>query len=79
MEEADVFAIEAADVAIQAIKDNVARIKMTWDEAYQEAKKGIDYSRSLIHSVCDNGFIKNPPQEMLDDALSFTIKQIEGK
>lgn len=79
MDEADVFAIEAADVAMQAIKDDVARVKMTWDEAYQEAKKGIDYSRSLIHSVCDNGFIKNPPQEMLDEALNFTIKQIEGK
>lgn len=79
MDEPDVFAIEAADVAMQAVKDNVARVKMTWDEAYQEAKKGIDYSRSLIHSVCDNGFIKNPPQEMLDEALNFTIKQIEGK
>jgi malate dehydrogenase (oxaloacetate-decarboxylating) len=79
MDEPDVFAIEAADVAMQAIKDDVARVKMTWEEAYQEAKKGIDYSRSLIHSVCDNGFIKNPPQEMLDEALNFTIKQIEGK
>jgi malate dehydrogenase (oxaloacetate-decarboxylating) len=78
MDEADVFAIEAADVATQAVKDGVARIKLTWEEAYQEAKKGIDYSRSLVHSVSENGFITNPPQEMLDEALSHTIKQIEG-
>ena len=78
MDEADVFPVEAADVAIQAIKDGVARRKVTWDEAYAIAKRDIEYSRSLTHSLCDTGFIKNPPEEMLQDALQFTIKEIEG-
>ncbi|MDD3568247.1 MAG: NADP-dependent malic enzyme [Bacteroidales bacterium] len=79
MDEADVFPVEAADVAMQAIKDGVARRVVTWDEAYQIAKKDIEYSRSLTHSLSDNGFITNPPQEMLQDALDYTKKQIEGK
>jgi len=79
MDEADVFPVEAADVAMQAIKDGVARREVTWDEAYQIAKKDIEYSRSLTHSLCDNGFITDPPQEMLQDALEYTKKQIEGK
>jgi malate dehydrogenase (oxaloacetate-decarboxylating) len=78
MDEADVFPVEAADVAMQAIKDGVARREVTWDEAYQIAKKDIEYSRSLTHSLCDNGFINDPPQEMLQDALEYTKKQIEG-
>lgn len=77
MDEADVFPVEAADVAMQAIKDGVARRKITWDEAYEIAKKDIEYSRSLTHTLSKEGFINNPPQEMLQDALDFTIKQIE--
>lgn len=79
MDEADVFPVEAADVAMQAIKEGVARTKMTWDEAYQMAKKDIDYSRSMAKSLHDNGFIADPPVEMLEDALNWTVKQIEGK
>ncbi len=78
MDEADVFPVEAADVAMQAIKDGVARYQMTWDEAYSQAKKGIDYSRSFAHKMQDEGFINNPPQEMLTEALEWTIKAIEG-
>ena len=37
MEEASVFPQEAADVAMQAIKDGVARINITWEEAFQKA------------------------------------------
>jgi malate dehydrogenase (oxaloacetate-decarboxylating) len=78
MDEADVFPVEAADVAMQAIKDGVARRKVTWEEAYQIAKKDIEYSRSLTQSLCKEGFIADPPQEMLQSALEFAIKQIEG-
>ncbi|MGD9976892.1 MAG: NADP-dependent malic enzyme [Bacteroidales bacterium] len=79
MDEADVFPVEAADVAMQAIKDGVARTKITWDEAYQIAKKDIEYSRSMAKSLHENGFIADPPVEMLEDALQWTIKQVEGE
>lgn len=76
MEEASVFPDEAADVAMQAIKDGVARVKMTREEAYAKAKADIDYSRSLTKSLTDNGFIQPPKQETLQDAMDWAIKQV---
>lgn len=78
MDETDVFPVEAADVAMQAIKDGVARRIISWEESYKQAKKDIDYSRSMTKSLCENGFVAKPSSEMLEEALEFTIKQIEG-
>ena len=76
MEEAGVFPEEAADVAMQAIKDGVARVQMTREEAFSKAKADIEYSRSLTKSLTDNGFIQAPKQEMLQDALNWAVKQV---
>jgi malate dehydrogenase (oxaloacetate-decarboxylating) len=62
---------------MQAIKDGVARIKMTWQEAYDKAKTDIGYSRSLTDSLTKNGFIKTPPETMLQDALIKAIEKIK--
>jgi malate dehydrogenase (oxaloacetate-decarboxylating) len=77
MDEASVFPHEAADVAMQAIKDGVARVTMTWQEAFDKAKHDIDYARNLTRSMMDNGFIENPPMEMVQAALDWTISEIE--
>jgi malate dehydrogenase (oxaloacetate-decarboxylating) len=76
MDEADVFPVEAADVAMQAIKDGVARIKVTRDEAYRKAKKDIDHARAITKSLVDTDFIAKPPQKMLQDAVDWAVKQI---
>ena len=76
MEEASVFPEEAADVAMQAIKDGVARVQMTREQAFAKAKADIDYSRSLTKSLTENGFIPAPKQQMLQDALNWAIKQL---
>ena len=76
MDEADVFPEEAADVAMQAIKDGVARIKITREEAYQKAKKDIEHARSLTGSLMENGFINSPPQSMLQDAIKWAINRV---
>jgi malate dehydrogenase (oxaloacetate-decarboxylating) len=79
MDEADVFPVEAADVAIQAVKDGVARKQVSWDEAYRIAKRDIESSRSMTKALYDNGYIANPPADMLEDALQWTIQQVEAK
>ena len=76
MEEASVFPHEAADVAMQAIKDGVARISITREEAFQKAKKDIDYSRSLTKSLVDNDFIAKPPMQMIKSALDWAIQKV---
>ena len=76
MEEASVFPEEAADVAMQAIKDGVARVKITREEAFAKAKADIEYSRNLTKTLTETGFIKDPPQKMLQDALDWAVKQV---
>jgi len=77
MDEADVFPVEAADVAMQAINDGVARVEITREKAYEIAKRDIEYSRNLVNSITKNGFIKEPPLEMLESALEWAIQQIQ--
>jgi malate dehydrogenase (oxaloacetate-decarboxylating) len=76
MDEHGVFPHEAADVAMQAIKDGVARTKLTWDEAFKQAQTDIDLSRGMTQKLIDQGFIKQPPVEMVENALEWAIKQV---
>jgi len=76
MDETNVFPEESADVASQAIKDGVARVELTREEAFNKAKKDIEYSRNLTHNLMENGFIGTPPQEMLLEAVDWAIKQV---
>ena len=77
MEEASVFPHEAADVAMQAIKDGVARNTLTWDEAFQKAKKDIEHARGLTASLMNEGFIEKPPMAMIQSALEWAINQVK--
>ncbi|MBU0486375.1 MAG: NADP-dependent malic enzyme [Bacteroidetes bacterium] len=77
MNEADVFPEEAADVAMQAIKDGVARIVISRDEALRIARRDIKEARDMTHKLTEEGFIKPPPAELLQDALDWTINQLQ--
>jgi malate dehydrogenase (oxaloacetate-decarboxylating) len=74
MEETEVFAVEAADVAQQAIKEGVARIKLSWDEVYNRAKADIGAARALADDMKKAGHIKELPGEMLEAALQAALK-----
>lgn len=77
MDEPDVFPVESADVAAQAIKDGVARIELTWEQAYETAKQDIHEAQTLTQAMMDQGFIKNPPENMIQDALDWAINQVK--
>jgi malate dehydrogenase (oxaloacetate-decarboxylating) len=77
MEETDVFAQEAADVAQQAIKEGVARITLSWDEVYKRAKEDIAAARALVEDMKKLGHIKEPPAEMLETALLQAIEAVK--
>ncbi len=77
MDEPEVFPYEAADVAMQAIKDGVARREMSWQEAFDTARADIEHARAATQSLTDNGFIKAPPQEMMKEALQAAIDAVK--
>ncbi|MFO8054708.1 MAG: NADP-dependent malic enzyme [Bacteroidales bacterium] len=74
MEEARVFPEEAAAVAMQAIEDGVARKELSYEQALEIAKNDIEQARNATKMLSENGFIENPPQELIDEALENAIK-----
>ena len=78
MDESEVFAIQAADVATKAIEEGVARVTMSWQEAYDKAKADITSSRALTEDLMRLGHIKEPPESMLREALDYAIAQCRG-
>ncbi|WP_319478751.1 NADP-dependent malic enzyme [Marispirochaeta aestuarii] len=76
MEETEVFAREAADVAMQAIEEGVARRELSWDEVYTRTKTDIEAARRLYRDMEDRGHIAEPPQEFLDEAMAAAIAAV---
>lgn len=78
MEETEVFAVEAADVAMQAIKDGVARAKLEWEEVYRTTLEDIDQARASMELLQANGLIKAPDVNILIEARDRAITAVRG-
>ncbi len=76
MEETEVFAVEAADVAMQAISEGVARLELSWDDVYKRARADIASARGLVADMQKLGHIQEPPQELLEQALQAAIEAV---
>ncbi len=76
MEETEVFAREAADVAAQAVAEGVARVTLSWDEVYARAKSDIAAARSAIEDMQRLGHVATPPESMLKEALDWAVAQV---
>jgi malate dehydrogenase (oxaloacetate-decarboxylating) len=79
MDETEVFAVEAADTAQQAIKEGVARLQLSWDDVYRKAKEGIAAARALVEDMKKNGYIAEPPPELLEAALKAAVKAVAAQ
>ena len=77
MDETEVFAHEAADVAMQAIKDGVARLEMTWDEVYNKTLEDIKQTRTTIDMMMEKNLIPTPDIKMLEDALKTAVDSVK--
>jgi malate dehydrogenase (oxaloacetate-decarboxylating) len=76
MEETEVFAQEAADVAIQAITEGVARINLAREEVLNRTWEDIRAARALMADMQKLGHIREPPQELLESALQGAINAV---
>lgn len=76
MDETEVFAVEAADVADQAMKEGVARVTLSWQQVYDKAMADIAEARATTADLMKTGHIQPPPAAMLDEALDWAIEQV---
>jgi len=61
MTESEVFPEVATAVALKAIEQGVARIRLSRDEIYRECKEIIDKTQKKLAKLMELGFIENPP------------------
>ncbi len=76
MDETEVFAEEAADVAMEAIKNGVARIKLSRDEVYRATLHDINEARDIMNLLMEKDFIKKPELQLLQTAATKAIDSV---
>ncbi len=79
MEDIGVFPVEAADVAMKAIEEGVARLPLSWQEVYDKALFDITAARKATQLLMDNDLIPEPPQSMLDEAMEAAVSAIKAQ
>ncbi|HDP93950.1 MAG TPA: NADP-dependent malic enzyme [Candidatus Aminicenantes bacterium] len=75
MDETEVFANEAAEVAMAAIQGGVARVKMTRQQVFDRTMKDIRQARDMIDLLMRENFIKEPPISLLEEALKKAVAE----
>lgn len=75
MDESDVFAYEAAEVALQAVQDGVARLPLSREEVYAQARADIEASRAICDRMMKDGSIVPPPRELIKQAWDLTLAE----
>ncbi len=76
MSETEVFAVEAADVAVEAVKDGVARVAVTWQEVHDRTLADIRQARSIVDLLMNNGFIPSPDPAMIEEAVRKAVAAV---
>ena len=77
MDETEVFAQEAADVAMEAIRNGVARIQTVHDEVYRRTLHDIEEARAAMELLMEHDFIKKPDIGLLEDAVRKAISAVQ--
>ena len=62
MDDWEVFPREAAAVAMKAQEQGLARVQMSYEQEFENAKHIIGRSRNLTHMMMENGFIPEAPE-----------------
>ncbi len=77
MVETELFAEVAADVAMQAVRDGVSLLKPTRMAVYDKTLADIKEARGTMDLLMKEGYIKEPPISMLEDALKTAIDAVK--
>jgi malate dehydrogenase (oxaloacetate-decarboxylating) len=77
MAETEVFAEEAADVAMEAMNDGVARISLTRDAVYETTLRDIKEARAIMDLLMEKEFIKKPDIKLLEAAFKKAVEAVK--
>jgi malate dehydrogenase (oxaloacetate-decarboxylating) len=77
MEETEVFAQEAADVATQAVKQGVARIQLTHQQVYDTTLREIKEARDTLNLLMKENFVKKPDMALIETAVKKAVDAVK--
>ena len=77
MDETDMFAQVAADVATMAVKNRVARRQLDHETVYRKTLQDIQEARAAVDLLMKHDFIKTPGIEMLEAAVKKAIETVK--
>jgi malate dehydrogenase (oxaloacetate-decarboxylating) len=77
MDDMEVFPYQAAEVATEAVQSGISRIQKTWQDVYDEALADIRTVRSMMKDMMDAGWIQQIPQTLLQDALQWSLEELQ--
>jgi len=77
MDETEVFAEEAADVAMMAIKNGVARINLERGQVYKQTLADIKEARAAIDLLMKHDFIRTPDMQLLEAAVRKAVDAVK--
>jgi malate dehydrogenase (oxaloacetate-decarboxylating) len=77
MDETEVFAQEAADVASQAIKQGVARIQLSHQQAYDTTLHDIKEARDILNLLMKENFVKKPDISLIESAIKKAVDSVK--
>jgi malate dehydrogenase (oxaloacetate-decarboxylating) len=77
MDETEVFAEEAADVAMTAIKNGVARISVEREHVYRQTLADIKEARAAIDLLMKHDFIRTPDIQLLEAAVKKAVDAVK--
>jgi len=77
MDETEVFAEEAADVAMMAIKNSVARINVEREHVHKQTLADIKEARAAIDLLMKHDFIRTPDMQFLETAVRKAVDAVK--
>jgi len=76
MLEWELFPKVAADVAMQAIKEEVALKKLTWKEVFEAAKSDIRETQEITKLLQEKGYIKQIDESVIKETIREVVEEI---
>ncbi|MFB3845117.1 MAG: NADP-dependent malic enzyme [Candidatus Cloacimonadaceae bacterium] len=78
MNDREVFAREAAAVAVQAQEDGVSGILVSWEEAYLQAKNDIEKANAITEVLMQENLVAEPSREMIAAIFESVVREMES-
>ena len=76
MMETDMFPKVAADVAMQACQEGLARITLNWDEVYAMTRDDIAQTRQMMELLTREQIIPQVNPQWLQEAMDWAVQQV---